>query len=291
MVRGSGAPADGHLLRMHASHACAAKLNREHPLIRLAQVIVRLVASPSRRQLPRTRPRDAQTHLSSSGARTKSDQLGSDRVLAVQQTDHGGLRGRALSTRGWDRQAEEGLRHPFARPSQPLRRPLILRPSARSVPRRRQRAASRCSSRAAAVGCGGGDRFVDMPDGLGRFGSRRGGGAWRCEPAASKGRCMVEKVYFFAFTRVARGVLWRGVRVAAGVSGGAAAAMGGVAKRAPAEACWGGRLALPLAFAARASDSSPRRSAVPYVSKNQLYYCEVLKIMFFACIPRRGHHT
>ena len=62
VVRVSGAQADGHLLHMHASHACAAKLNREHPLIRLAQVIVRLVASPLRRQLPRTRPRDARTH-------------------------------------------------------------------------------------------------------------------------------------------------------------------------------------------------------------------------------------
>ena len=88
---------------------------------------------------------------------------------------------------------------------------------------------------------------------------------------------MVEKVYFFAFTRVARDELWSGVRVAAGVFGGAAVAIGAVAKRAPAETCWGGLRGLPLAFRARRPKTELQRSAVPYVSKNRLYYCEVLK--------------
>ena len=88
---------------------------------------------------------------------------------------------------------------------------------------------------------------------------------------------MVEKVHFFAFSRVARGVLWRGVRVAAGVSGGATVAMGDVAKRAPAEACWGGLRGLPLAFRASTSDLECRSSLFYSVSVNQSYIREVKK--------------
>lgn len=93
---------------------------------------------------------------------------------------------------------------------------------------------------------------------------------------------MVEKVNIHPLSTVARGGLWRGVRVAAGVSGGAAVAMGAVAKRAPAEACWGGLRGLPLAFRARRPKTDLERSAFYYVSENQLYYCEVLKKMLFA---------
>ena len=72
-------------------------------------------------------------------------------------------------------------------------------------------------------------------------------------------------------------MLWRGVRVAAGVSGGATVAMGAVAKRAPAEACWGGLRGLPLAFRASRSDSVRERRAFTSVSKNQLYIRKVKK--------------
>ena len=88
---------------------------------------------------------------------------------------------------------------------------------------------------------------------------------------------MVEKVNKSPLSRVARGGLWRGVRVAAGVSGGAAVAIGAVAKRAPAEACWGGRLALPLAFAALKPVSVAQTEVFPMCSEKQLYIGEVKK--------------
>ena len=128
------------------------------------------------------------------------------------------------------------------------------------------------------MGCGDGDRFIDLPDGLGVLGATCGGGASTCGLAASMGSMDDDFRPILTISRVARGVLWRGVRVAAGVSGGAAVAMGAVAKRAPAEACWSGLLGLPLAFRASRSDSAREWRAFTSVSKNQLYIREVKKI-------------
>jgi len=105
------------------------------------------------------------------------------------------------------------------------------------------------------MGCGGGDPFVDIPDGLRRPGSTCGGGAWPRGAIASMGRWTSQIVTFGTISRVARGGLLLRLGAVGGVPAGAAIARGDVSKRTPPESSWGGRIALPLAFAARTTDS------------------------------------